>query len=176
MEAIERTLLKLKNVAESLLFVDKNPEERIIRDVNEFLRFLSRETTKCIREGGRVLLVSFKVPYMAEEKRKEFEEVLAGSFRFYDLIANLSPEVYVVAVVSLKPPEEGINVHEIISRIKETLKASGLGTGSFNYSFKIIPYDGVNLEGLLKVSLRELQGKFELPLAPKPKKKALKVI
>ncbi len=169
MEALEKTLTRLRNVAETLFFVNGSPKERVIRDVNEFLKHLSRETSKCIREEGRVLLVSFRVPYLPEDKKEEFEEALAGSFRFYDLIANLSWGVYSVAVVSLKSRGEGINVFKVVSRIKGVMKKSGLNGDAFNYSFKVIPYDGVNLEALLKMSLRELQSSFELPLALSPR-------
>jgi hypothetical protein len=169
MENLERALLKLKSIANGLFFPNGIPKDRIITDVNEFLRYLSRETSKCIRENGRVLLISFRVPYLSEERREEFEQELANSFRFYDLIAKLSEDVYSVAVVSMKPPNEGINVHTVISRIKDVLRKNGLSANNLNYSFKVIPYDGVNLEALLKVSLRELQGTFELPLSLSPK-------
>lgn len=163
MEALRDHLFRDRRDSYPFLFKFEDPSNRVIRSSEEFLKSLSREVVKCVREREKIVLVFFRVLYLSEEKRKNFEVDLVKSFRSYDLVASLSENIYSVAVVTSKPPAEGVNIQKILSRIRYVMRKNGLIVGSLNYSFKIIPYDGVNLKALMKISVRELKGEFKLP-------------
>jgi len=156
MEILEKVFAKLSFGKSPVPLTD---ERKVIKDVDEFLKRLSIESSKCLREEGKVILVNFKVPSLPDEKVEEFEEKLAKKFRVYDLVAALSPKVYAIGVVSLKPSNNGrgIGLTTILSRVKAALKEAGLDPESFVYSFKILPYDGTDPKVLLKMNLKELQ-------------------
>jgi membrane-associated protease RseP (regulator of RpoE activity) len=139
--------------------VDPFDERKVIKDPELFLRELSVESSKCLREGGRLLLLTFATPLIPGDKIREFEEKLVKKFRLYDVVAKLSPNLYSIGVISLKPLEDGkgIGVAQILSRVRETLKEVGLDPEELNYAFKVAPYDGTDARALLKMSLKELQ-------------------
>jgi len=139
--------------------MDISDERKVIKDPELFLKELSIESSKCLREGGRLLLFTFTTPLIPGDKIKEFEERLVKKFRLYDMVAKLSPNLYSIGVISLKPLEDGkgIGVAQILSRVKDTLKEIDLNQEELNYAFKVAPYDGTDARILLKTSLKELQ-------------------
>jgi hypothetical protein len=135
-----------------------NHERKIIINTGVLLKKLYQKAEQCLKRGGKILLFTFSIS-LSREKTPEFEEALIKKFRIYDLVAKLSPNLYTIGVIFPESSEEdkSINICQIIARIKEATKESGINEGELNYVLKVIPHDGTNIKLLLKESLKELQ-------------------
>ena len=123
-----------------------------ILNANEFLLQLEREIRKVLREGsGKVVLILLELP-IYNCNTEEVKELLRKSFRCYDLISQLQPNMFAIATIISK--ENAICAKELLDRVKERLNYkfnSGLKA-----SIKIAPYEASTAAGLLKLAHQEI--------------------
>ncbi|WP_457677596.1 hypothetical protein [Thermovibrio sp.] len=136
--------------------VEGVPKALLVKNVEAFLELLTREVSKSVRENGRILLVVFQVPQLEGEMRELFEELLRKKFRSYDILAQITPTVYSLALIS-NNHKEAISVDKVTERVKSVLREIDEEVEPLNYSFKVLPYDSLNPKTVLKLALKELK-------------------
>ncbi len=135
---------------ETNLYTPVNSNVSLSKDL---LNLISLEALKCERENGKILLISFTLRNTKFDKGKLLQ-LLNNNFRIYDIISEYPNNIFNTFVVSYKPSP--INFQIFLKRLHSIVNHLDIDKSNLVYTFKIYPYDGVNIGKLLELNLKEL--------------------